>query len=108
MRPAAVRLREALAEVAVQSPKITVLHNVDAAPHGPPAEIREALYMQADHPVLWAECIKRMAASGVTHVYECGPGKVLGPLSRRIVPELQGAALADRASMDEALQGAGT
>jgi [acyl-carrier-protein] S-malonyltransferase len=104
MAPAAARLRDALAGVAVAAPTIQVIHNVDAARHSDAAGIRDALYRQADHPVLWSDCIKTMAAEGVTHVYECGPGKVLGPLSKRIVADMQGAALSDRASIDAALQ----
>ena len=103
MAPAARRLAEALSSTAVTAPKIRVIHNVDAAAHPQPGDIRDALYRQADHAVRWADSIKVMAAEGVTHVFECGPGKVLGPLSRRIVAELQGGALADRASMDQAL-----
>ncbi|OFZ73937.1 MAG: [acyl-carrier-protein] S-malonyltransferase [Betaproteobacteria bacterium RBG_16_64_9] len=104
MAPAARALREALAVNGVLAPRIPVIHNVDAAPHAEPDGIRDALYRQAFHPVLWSGCIRTMAASAITHVYECGPGKVLGPLSRRIVGELRGGALADRSAMDLALQ----
>jgi [acyl-carrier-protein] S-malonyltransferase len=104
MAPAARVLREALASRRVLAPRIPVIHNVDAAPHAEPDAIREALYRQADHPVLWSGCIKTMAAASVTHVYECGPGKVLGPLSKRIAVGLQGGAWADRSAMEQALQ----
>ena len=104
MAPAAARLRQALARVAVNSPRIPVIHNVDAKSHGDPEEIRKALVSQADHPVRWVECVREMAARGVTHVLECGPGKVLAPLTKRIADALQGLALADRAGIESAAQ----
>jgi [acyl-carrier-protein] S-malonyltransferase len=103
MAPAASRLKAALAEVTVNAPSIPVMHNVDAAPRPTADGIREALVAQADHPVRWSRCITGIAAQGVGRVLECGPGKVLAPLSSRIVKELQGAALADRAGLDQAL-----
>jgi [acyl-carrier-protein] S-malonyltransferase len=104
MGPAAARLREALARVSVGAPRIPVIHNVDAKSHGDAEEIRRALVSQADHPVRWVECVKEMAARGVTHVLECGPGRVLAPLTKRIADALQGLALADRAGMESAAQ----
>jgi [acyl-carrier-protein] S-malonyltransferase len=104
MAPAAARLREALSSIRVDAPRIPVIHNVDAKIHADPAEIRRALVSQADHPVRWVECVKEMAAQGVTHVFECGPGKVLAPLTKRIADGLQGLALADRAGLESAAQ----
>ena len=104
MAPAAARLRGALSRITVRPPRILVVHNVDAKTHADPAEIRDALVNQADHPVRWVECVKDMAARGVTHVFECGPGKVLAPLTKRIADGLQGQALADRAGIDSSLQ----
>ena len=104
MAPAAARLREALARVSVGAPRIPVIHNVDVRSHGDVEEIRRALVSQADHPVRWVECVKEMAARGVTHVLECGPGRVLAPLSKRISDALQGLALADRAGIESAAQ----
>ncbi len=104
MGPAAVRLAQALADVKFHSPAIPVVHNLDAATHMQPEQIREALVGQADHPVRWTQCIIAMAAAGMTHVFECGPGKVLAPLSKRISANLQGIALADRVAMEQALQ----
>ena len=72
--------------------------------HGDGQAIKDALVGQADHPVRWVECIQAMAAQGVTHVLECGPGKVLAPLAKRISGDLQGLALADRAGIDQGLQ----
>jgi [acyl-carrier-protein] S-malonyltransferase len=104
MAPAAARLREVLKTVDVQSPRIRVVHNIDAQTRTDPAAIREALVQQADHAVLWMDCVRAIAAAGATHVYECGPGKVLASLSKRIVPGLEGLALADRAGIDQGLQ----
>ena len=104
MAPAAARLREALSGIRVDAPRIPVIHNVDAKSHSDPAEIRKALVSQADHPVRWVECVKEMAARGMTQVFECGPGKVLAPLTKRIADGLQGLALADRAGLESAAQ----
>lgn len=95
LQPAADRLEQRLREVPFQTPRIPVLHNVDVAEHAAPDEIRSALAAQAAHPVRWVEIIRTMAARGITHVVECGPGKVLAGLSKRIVPELTGLALND-------------
>ena len=104
MAPAAARLREVLKSVDVKSPRIPVVHNIDAQTRSDPEAIREALVRQADHAVLWMDCVRTIAAAGATHVYECGPGKVLAPQSKRIVPGLEGLALADRAGIDQGLQ----
>jgi [acyl-carrier-protein] S-malonyltransferase len=104
MAPAAARLREVLKSVDVNSPRIPVVHNIDAQKRTDPDSIRQALVQQADHPVLWMDCVRTIAAAGATHVFECGPGKVLAPQSKRIVPGLEGLALADRAGIDQGLQ----
>ncbi|HUL93739.1 MAG TPA: ACP S-malonyltransferase [Burkholderiales bacterium] len=104
MAPAAARLRTALSRITVNSPRIPVIHNVDARTHADAGEIRDALVSQADHPVRWVECVKDIAARGVTHVFECGPGKVLAPLTKRITESLQGLPLCDRAGLEAALQ----
>lgn len=104
MAPAATRLRGALSRITVSPPRIPVVHNVDARTHADPAEIRDALVNQADHPVRWVECVKAMAAQGITHAFECGPGKVLAPLTKRIADGLQGLALADRAGLEAGVQ----
>lgn len=103
MTPAAERLKGRLAAVPVARPRIPVLHNADVKSHDDPEAIRDALVRQAFSPVRWTETIKAMAELGVTHVYECGPGKVLAGLTRRIVAGLQGGALADAASITQAL-----
>ena len=104
MAPAGARLREALSGITVASPRIPVIHNFDAKSRTDPEGIRKALVSQADHPVRWVECVKEMAAQGVTHVFECGPGKVLAPLAKRIAESLQGIALADRAGLESGVQ----
>ncbi|HZF20727.1 MAG TPA: ACP S-malonyltransferase, partial [Burkholderiales bacterium] len=104
MKPAAARLREALARITVKPPRIPVIHNVDAKSRTDPESIREALVTQADHSVLWVECVKEMAARGATHVFECGPGKVLAPLTKRIAEGLAGLALSDRASLESGVR----
>jgi [acyl-carrier-protein] S-malonyltransferase len=103
MAPAAADLSEYLKKVSVAPPRIAVLHNFDVQNHADAAGIRTALVGQADHAVRWVEVIRAMAASGVTHVAECGPGKVLAGLTKRIEPGLHGLALADRAGIDAAL-----
>jgi [acyl-carrier-protein] S-malonyltransferase len=104
MAPAAARLREALERVAVSSPRIPVIHNVDAKSRADASGIKEALVTQADHPVRWVDCVREMEARGVKQVFECGPGKVLAPLVRRTAEGLQGIALADRAGLEQGVQ----
>lgn len=104
MAPAAHKLRDAFASLTFSAPRIPVIHNFDAKSHGDGQAIKDALVGQADHPVRWVECVQAMAAQGVTHVLECGPGKVLAPLAKRISGGLQGLALADRAGIDQGLQ----
>ena len=104
LAPAAVRLRNAMSGMAFCPPKMRVFHNVDARSYADPEAIKLALVRQADHPVRWGDCVKAMADAGATHVFECGPGKVLAPLSRRIRGELQGLALADRAALEQGVQ----
>ncbi len=95
LRPAAERLAARLAEVAFQSPSIPVIHNVDVALHREPDAIRRALAQQAANPVRWTATVRAMAQQGVTHVIECGPGKVLAGLTRRIADGIPAYALTD-------------
>ena len=92
-----------LERVLIQEPKIQVINNVDVKTETDPAKIKDALVRQAASPVRWVETIRAMAKRGVTHVVECGPGKVLAGLVKRIEPGLQGFAAADRASLEQAL-----
>jgi [acyl-carrier-protein] S-malonyltransferase len=104
MRPAGERLRGYLDKVAFAAPAIPLVNNVDVAVVDEPAKMRDALVRQAAAPVRWVETIRRMRDMGVTHVVECGPGKVLAGLTRRISPEIESFALADRASLEQALK----
>ncbi len=101
MKPAAEKLRVALADMALSAPQIPVLNNVDVAVQQDADAIRDALYRQAFGPVRWVECVQALKARGITHLIECGPGKVLTGLTRRIDPELVGAALFDPATLAE-------
>ena len=104
MRPAADRLAERLAGVDVATPGIDVINNVDVGIEHEPAAIRDALIRQAAGPVRWAETIRRMADAGVTQIVECGPGKVLAPMAKRIDPRVNGLAIFDPASLKSTLQ----
>ncbi len=84
MEPAAERLQEFLAAVAVRAPVIPVLHNVDARPEPDPEQIRSRLVRQLSQPVLWVDTIRSMHQQGIETVLECGPGKVLSGLNKRI------------------------
>jgi len=101
LAPAREKLRGRLAHVPLVAPQIAVIHNVDVSTSFDPATIREALARQAASPVRWSETISRMAAEGVTHVVECGPGRVLAGLTKRIVPTLESLAISDAASLAE-------
>jgi [acyl-carrier-protein] S-malonyltransferase len=104
MRPAAERLRERLAQVAIARPAVPVLHNGFVEAFDDPERIRGALVAQLDHPVRWIETIEFLAAHGVKRVIECGPGKVLTGLSRRIAADVEYLALQDSAALDAALK----
>jgi [acyl-carrier-protein] S-malonyltransferase len=103
MQPAAERLRAQLTHIQLQSPGIPLVNNIDVAQETDPERIRDALYRQAFGPVRWVETMQGMQQLGVTHVIECGPGKVLTGMVKRIVPEMNANALFDPASLAEAL-----
>jgi [acyl-carrier-protein] S-malonyltransferase len=103
MRPAAERLGSYLADVTVSVPKFPLVNNVDVKAETQPSAIKSALVRQAASPVRWVETVQKMRAEGVTHVLECGPGKVLAGMVKRIDGALQVHALADRASLEQAL-----
>ncbi len=89
MRPAGEQLREALSTLNVGAPDIPVVHNVNAETETDPARIKALLVEQTYSPVQWTRCVKKLSASGVTRLVECGPGKVLSGLNRRIDKELE-------------------
>jgi [acyl-carrier-protein] S-malonyltransferase len=103
MQPAAEKLRAAMATIDVRTPTITVLHNADVASHADAAAIRDALARQLFSPVRWVETVQRFSAEGIQLVAECGPGKVLAGLNKRIVDGLPGVALVDVAALSETL-----
>ena len=86
---AAKQLAERLAQIDVMAPAIDVIANVDVAVHHEPQDTRDILSRQAASPVQWVKTIQKMAADGVTHIVECGPGKVLTGMIRRIAPEIK-------------------
>jgi [acyl-carrier-protein] S-malonyltransferase len=102
MRPAAERWKERLAATRFVAPQIAVVNNVDVAIQTDPAAIRDALYRQAFGPVRWVEVVQAIRARGVTRIFECGPGKVLAGMVKRIEPEVVSAAVFDPASLAEA------
>lgn len=104
MQPAAVRLKGYLENVSIAAPRIAVVNNVDVAIEADPVRIKDALVRQAASPVRWVETIRKMADAGVTHIVECGPGKVLAGMTKRIAPGVKALAAADRASLEEALK----
>ncbi|MFH1869119.1 MAG: ACP S-malonyltransferase [Pseudomonadota bacterium] len=103
MQPAAAALKSRLADVSFAAPKFPVINNVDVAQLADPAAIRDALVRQAASPVRWVETMQAMQAAGVSHVFECGPGKVLSGLVKRCVDSLNGGAMNDLAAVDAAL-----
>ena len=101
MLPAAQRLKEKLAATPIATPAIPVVNNIDVAVQTDADAIREALYRQAFGPVRWVECVAAIKARGVHTLVECGPGKVLAGLTKRIDAELTGLPLFDPASLAE-------
>ncbi|HEY8356658.1 MAG TPA: ACP S-malonyltransferase, partial [Ramlibacter sp.] len=101
MKPAAEWLREKLAATRLQSPRIPVINNIDVQAETDPDRIRVALYRQAFGPVRWVECIRAMQARGIETIVECGPGKVLAGMVKRIDPALSSAAIHDPATLAE-------
>ena len=104
LKPAAERLEQVLTGITFHAPQIPIVNNVDVAVVTDPQLIKAALARQACNPVRWVEVIQHMARSGVTHVGECGPGKVLAGMTRRIESGLQGFAIADAASLAQSVQ----
>ena len=101
MKPAAERLKLALADVAIAPPAFTLINNIDVGAETDPAAIRDALYRQAFGPVRWVETVQALKARGVTHVIECGPGTVLQGLVKRGDADLLTGGIADPATLAE-------
>lgn len=104
MKPAAEKLLIALNAIEVKAPRVPVIHNADVASHSDPTAIRDALARQLYSPVRWVESMQAMAAQGVTRIAECGPGKVLAGLNKRILDNVPTLALADAAALAAALE----
>jgi [acyl-carrier-protein] S-malonyltransferase len=102
MKPAAERLKEKLAATTFSAPQIDLINNIDVAIAADVNAIRDALYRQAFGPVRWVETISAIKARGVTHVIECGPGKVLSGMVKRIEADLIATTVFDPASLAEA------
>jgi [acyl-carrier-protein] S-malonyltransferase len=103
LRPASDRLRDYIADLQFAVPEIPIINNVDVAIDKDPAVIKDALVRQAASPVRWVETVQKMAADGVTHVVECGPGKVLTGLIKRIDGDLIGEAITDQTTLNNVL-----
>jgi len=104
MKPAAERLAGYLSKISIHKPEVQVVNNVDVKVETEAARIRDALVRQAASPVRWVETIQAMVAMGATHIVECGPGKVLAAMTKRIAPQAQSLSLSDRAAVESALQ----
>lgn len=104
LKPASDRLRDYMAKLEFSVPQLPVINNVDVAVVQDVAAIKDALVRQAASPVRWVETVQKMAAESVTHVIECGPGKVLAGITKRINGDLVGDAIFDQASLDKVLE----
>jgi [acyl-carrier-protein] S-malonyltransferase len=102
MKPAADELLARLADVDLRAPRIPVVNNIDVAVASEPAAIRDALYRQAFGPVRWVEVVHALRARSLAHVFECGPGKVLSGLVKRVDGTLTSTTVLDPASLAEA------
>ena len=101
MQKASSELREYLNDITIKKPVITVIHNVDVMEHHDVNKIKDALAKQLCHPVRWVETIEKIAFNKISHIAECGPGKVLTGLTKRISTELQSTALVNENALDE-------
>lgn len=104
MLPAAEKMAERLAAVSITMPTIPVIHNVDVSIKTEPVDIRTALTAQLYHPVRWVETIEKMVAKGVTMLFECGPGKVLTGLNKRIARNQTAKPIRDTKTLEQALE----
>ena len=102
MKPAAEKLKEKLAATSFAAPRIPVINNIEVKAESEPDRIRAALYEQAFGPVRWVECVQAIKAQGVDVIVECGPGKVLAGMAKRIDASLTGIAMFDTATLADA------
>ncbi len=100
MRPAAERLTERLQKVALNSPRIPVINNADVLVYTDAESIRDGLVRQLYSPVRWADIIRKMATEGVKTLLECGPGKVLAGLTKRIEPDINALSMTDPSQLE--------
>ena len=105
MKPAAEKLKARLEDIEIAAPQIALINNIDVAVEVDADRIRDALYRQAFGPVRWVECVQAIKARGLTTLVECGPGKVLAGMVKRIDAEMTGAALFDPASLEDVKAG---
>jgi [acyl-carrier-protein] S-malonyltransferase len=103
MRPAAERMRERLKSVNIRLPSAPVLHNADVTSANSADAVRDALVRQLYQPVRWVETIRAIQSSGASHIVECGPGKVLAGLNKRIAPDVPAFSFADEPAFQQAL-----
>jgi [acyl-carrier-protein] S-malonyltransferase len=101
MKPAAEKLKARLEDIEIAAPQIALINNIDVAVEVDADRIRDALYRQAFGPVRWVECVQALKARGLTTLVECGPGKVLAGMVKRIDAEMTGAALFDPTSLED-------
>jgi [acyl-carrier-protein] S-malonyltransferase len=99
MKPAAEKLKQRLESIEFASPKIALVNNIDVAVQSDADRIRDALYRQAFGPVRWVECVQAIKARGISLVVECGPGKVLAGMVKRIDADMTGLAMFDPATL---------
>jgi [acyl-carrier-protein] S-malonyltransferase len=104
LKPASDRLRDYMASIHFNAPQIPLINNVDVAVLTDPASIKDALVRQAASPVRWVETMQKVAADGISNVVECGPGKVLMGLAKRIDSRLVGEAIYDQATLERMLE----
>jgi [acyl-carrier-protein] S-malonyltransferase len=104
LKPASDRLRDYMASIHFNAPQIPLINNVDVAVPTDPASIKDALVRQAASPVRWVETMQKVAADGISNVVECGPGKVLMGLAKRIDSRLVGEAIYDQATLERMLE----
>lgn len=104
LSPASERLAEYMAGLTFSAPGIPLINNVDVAILNDPEAIKDALVRQVANSVRWVETVRKMASMGITHIVECGPGKVLAGLCRRIDGSITGEAIVDQVSLDKVLE----